>query len=127
MHSSLKYHYPAAIWGVLTCLACLMPSNEAVKNVPVFEGFDKLVHTGLFFMFTVLLFRGNMLQGRQGVFSYSAWTTILFLNIVLGGGIELVQWKIVTSRSGDWWDFFADMVGVGMGMFSYIALYDTKK
>jgi hypothetical protein len=41
----------------------------------------------------------------------------------LGGGIELLQWKVFTYRDGDWWDFFVDMVGYGMGVFGYLLLH----
>jgi hypothetical protein len=48
---------------------------------------------------------------------------ILILTAVLGGGIEILQLEVFTYRSAEWWDFFCDMAGVGMGVFSYIFLH----
>jgi VanZ family protein len=47
----------------------------------------------------------------------------LLITAVLGGGIELLQLIVFTYRSAEWWDFFADMIGVCMGIFSYIFLH----
>lgn len=41
----------------------------------------------------------------------------------MGGGIELLQWKVFTYRSAEWWDFGCDMIGTLMGVFSYMLLH----
>ncbi len=125
MLNTLKHQYLAIIWSIIVLILCDMPISGA-KGVPVFEGFDKLVHTGFFFVLTVLLFFGKIKQ--QLSYSYRIITIlkILFITALLGGGIELLQWKVFTYRSADWWDFFCDMTGVGMGIFSYIFLHRTR-
>ena len=62
---------------------------------------------------------------QQNSYDYRIITIlkILFIGLALGGGIELLQWKVFTYRSAEWWDFFSDMTGVGMGIFSYLLLH----
>jgi VanZ family protein len=102
-----------------------MPMDKVANEVPIFEGLDKLVHTGFFFVLTVLLFYGKIRQ--QGSYSFRIFTIvkILIITASLGGGIELLQWKVFTYRSAELWDFVTDMVGVGMGIFGYIFLHRT--
>ncbi len=54
---------------------------------------------------------------------FSVLFIISFIAIGLGGLVELLQWKVFTSRSGDLWDFFCDSVGVAMAVFSFLFLY----
>lgn len=122
MINTLKHQYLAIIWAVLVLILCDIPVSSSGK-LPLFEGFDKLVHTGFFFVLTVLLFYGKIRQ--QLSYSYRIITIlkILLITTILGGGIELLQLTIFTYRSAEWWDFICDMVGVGMGIFSYIFLH----
>jgi VanZ family protein len=96
---------------------------DGTGDLPLFEGFDKLVHLGFFFVLTVLLFYGKIRQ--QLSYSYRIITIlkILLITVILGGGIELLQLTVFTYRSAEWWDFFCDMTGVAMGIFSYILLH----
>jgi hypothetical protein len=123
MFKTLKFQWPAVLWSVLVLILCDIPVSDVPGSNRLFEGFDKMVHLGFFFVLTVLLFYGKIKQ--QNSFEYRILTIvkILLINIALGGGIELLQWKVFTYRSADWWDFFADMTGLGMGIFSYLLLH----
>ncbi|RYG22069.1 MAG: VanZ family protein [Chitinophagaceae bacterium] len=96
-----------------------------------FIGFDKMAHLGFFYVLTVLLFYGKI--NFQHSYSFRSLTIfkIMVISIVLGGGIELLQWKVFTYRSAEWWDFACDMLGTFMGIFSYVLLhksnYNAKK
>ena len=122
MIDTLKHQYLAIIWSVLVLILCNMPMADS-GNIPVFEGFDKMVHTGFFFVLTVLLFYGKIRQQLSYTYRIVTILKILFITTVLGGGIELLQLTFFTYRSAEWWDFFSDMIGVGMGIFSYIFLH----
>ncbi len=125
MWRTFKYQYLAILWAILVLILCDIPPSS-FKGAPVFEGIDKLVHTGFFFVLTVLLLYGKIRQQKS--YSYRILTIfkILLITTLLGGGIELLQLKVFTYRSADWWDFFADMTGVGMGIFSYIFLHRAR-
>jgi len=101
-------------------------SNTGSIGVTFFEGFDKLAHTGFFFVLTVLLFYGKIKQ--QNSYTYRTLTIlkIVLITLTLGALIEVLQITIFTYRAAEWWDMFADMTGVGMGIFSYIFLHRIR-
>ena len=123
MINTLKHQYLAGIWSALVFIFCNIPIAETGNKLPLFEGFDKMVHLGFFFVLTVLLFYGKIRQQLSYTYRIITILKILIITTVLGGGIELLQLTVFTYRSAEWWDFFADMIGVGMGIFSYIFLH----
>lgn len=127
MLQTIRYQYLAILWAIFVVIMCDIPlSDTGGLGITFFEGFDKFVHTGFFFVLTVLLFYGKIQQ--QVSYSYRGITLvkIMIITVGLGGLIELLQLYIFTFRSAEWWDLFADIVGVGMGMFSYIFLHRTR-
>jgi len=124
MLKTLRYQYLSILWAIFVVIICEMPSSSiSSDSITFFEGFDKLAHTGFFFVLTVLLFHGKIKE--QGSYNYRLLTIlkILLITLFLGAGIEMLQYAVFTYRSAEWWDLFADMTGVGMGIFSYIFLH----
>lgn len=123
MFQTLRHQYLAIIWTIFILIICNYPLCGIKGTSRFFEGFDKLAHTGFFFVLTVFLFSGKIRQ--QSSYQYRIITIfkILVITISLGGLIELMQWQFFTYRTAEWWDFFADLVGVGMGIFSYVFLH----
>ena len=124
MLKTLRYQYLSILWAIFVVIICEMPSSDiSPDSIPFFEGFDKLAHTGFFFVLTVLLFHGKIKE--QGSYNYRALTIlkILLITLFLGAAIEVLQYSVFTYRSAEWWDLFADMTGVGMGIFGYIFLH----
>lgn len=124
MLKTLRYQYLSILWAIFVLIICEMPASDiSPDSITFFEGFDKLAHTGFFFVLTVLLFHGKIKE--QGSYNYRSLTIlkILFITFSLGAIIEILQYKIFTYRSAEWWDLFADMTGVGMGIFGYIFLH----
>ena len=127
MFKSLRYQYLSILWAIFVVIICEMPPIDTNKaGFTLFEGFDKLAHTGFFFVLTVFLFYGKIRQ--QASYSYRPLTIlkILGITLALGAGIEILQLEVFTYRSAEWWDLFADMTGVGMGIFSYIFLHRVR-
>ena len=124
MLKTLRYQYLSILWAIFVVIICEMPSSDiSSDSFTFFEGFDKLAHTGFFFVLTVLLFHGKIKE--QGSYNYRALTIlkILLITLFLGAAIEVLQYSVFTYRSAEWWDLFADMTGVGMGVFGYIFLH----
>lgn len=124
MLKTLRYQYLSILWAIFVVIICEMPSSDiSPDSFTFFEGFDKLAHTGFFFVLTVLLFHGKIKE--QGSYNYRALTIlkILLITLFLGAAIEVLQYSVFTYRSAEWWDLFADMTGVGMGIFGYIFLH----
>lgn len=78
---------------------------------------------GFFFVLSVLLFSGKI--NYQDNYTVQTLTIfkILLINAIIGGSIELLQWKVFTYRSAEWWDFGCDMLGASMAVFSYVLLH----
>ncbi len=114
----------AVIWTIVILVLCnmRMPDSDGRPGV-FFEGFDKLVHLGFFFVLSVLLFYGKIRYQHNYSFRSLTIFKILLISAILGGGIELLQWKVFTYRSAEWWDFACDMTGALMGVFSYVLLH----
>lgn len=123
MIDTLKYQYLSVIWLILVLILCNMHmSSIADSEASFFEGFDKLVHTGLFFVLTSLILRGKLKQQAAQILKFSTILKITAVSVFFGAFIELLQWKVFTYRSGDWWDLFCDALGVAMAVFSYFVL-----
>ena len=128
MLKTLRYQYLSILWAIFVVIICEMPSSSISSDtITFFEGFDKLAHTGFFFVLTVLLFNGKIKE--QGSYNYRLITIlkILLITLFLGAGIEILQYTVFTYRSAELWDLFADMTGVGMGIFSYIFLHRNAR
>ena len=126
MIESIKYQVPSLIWSVIILVLCNMPMHNVSKSVRFFEGFDKTVHLGLFFVLTVFLLNGLSKWSGEYQFSITTLIKIIVSTFVFGGLIEILQWKFFNYRSAEWWDLFADMTGVSMAVFSYVLMHKKR-
>jgi len=126
-YKSLSYQRWTLIWTVVILIFCTakMPDTSHSSGF-FFEGFDKLVHLGFFFVLTILLFYGKI-KGQQN-YSFRSFTIlkIILLTFFIGAAIELIQLFFFPYRSAEWWDLGSDMIGVFMGVFSYILLHKSN-
>ncbi|QXU44388.1 VanZ family protein [Pedobacter sp. D749] len=98
-------------------------SDSVGKSGFFFEGFDKMTHMGFFFVLSILLFYGKIKYQHTYTFRTLTIFKVLLVSAIIGGGIELLQWKVFTYRSAEWWDFGCDMLGASMAVFSYVLLH----
>jgi VanZ family protein len=122
----LKYQVWAIVWTIVILVLCNMKMPDTSGSGIFFEGFDKLVHLGFFYVLTILLFYGKIKHQHNYSFRSLTIFKIIVITAALGGGIELLQWKFFTYRSAEWWDFGCDMTGVFMGVFSYVLLHKSN-
>lgn len=127
MLRTLRYQYLSILWAIFVVVVCVLPPiGDGHSGFTFFEGFDKLAHTGFFFVLTVFLFNGKIREQKSYSYRIQTIFKIVLINLVLGGGIEIFQLEVFTYRSAEWWDFFADMLGLAMGIFSYIFLHRVR-
>jgi VanZ family protein len=105
---------------------CNIPIGNAGIPFSGFRGFDKLVHLGFFLVLTLLIFWGQI--KRLKTYSYTAihLASVVAITFLFGSSIELLQWKVFTYRSGDWYDLLADMVGVALAISAQVLLYKKQ-
>jgi VanZ family protein len=120
MQNLLKYQRLALLWALFIFLICCASLGKAGSSPMFFPGFDKLTHTGLFFVLTVFTFYGLIRKQGQVKLSPSVVISVMAIMFLYGGAIELLQWKLFTYRSGDWNDLFCDLLGSLMGIFSVL-------
>lgn len=122
-YKALKAQRWSLIWAIIILVLCNIKMPESSGTGFFFKGFDKMAHLGFFYVLTILLFYGKI--NFQHNFSFRSLTIfkVVMISAILGGGIEILQWKVFTYRSAEWWDFACDMIGSFMGVFSYVLLH----
>ncbi|TDG37759.1 glycine cleavage system protein H [Pedobacter changchengzhani] len=127
MYKALKQQILAILWTVFVLVLCFMKMPQSNDGPSFFfEGFDKMTHLGFFFVLSILIFHGKIKFQHNFSVSISTIFKILLINAIIGGGIELLQWKVFTYRSAEWWDFACDMIGACMAIFSYLLLHKSN-
>jgi hypothetical protein len=91
------------IWTLLILVACTWPGKD-IPAAPV-VGFDKVVHSSLFTVWTILWLLIYPQKSRS----------IVLLGMAYGLGLEFYQQLLPFDRTFDWWDAVADAVGVLIG------------
>lgn len=124
---AVKYQRWSIVWTIIILVLCniRLPESEGSAGF-FFKGFDKLAHLGFFYVLTILLFYGKIKYQHSYRFRSLTILKVVLISAVIGGGIELLQWKVFTYRSAEWWDFGCDMIGCLMGVFSYALLHKSN-
>jgi len=123
MLERIKSQIWAILWTAVILVMCNMKMPDTSGSGIFFEGFDKMVHLGFFYVLTIFLFFGKIRYQHNYSFRSLTIFKVILIGAALGGFIELLQWKIFTYRSAEWWDFGCDMLGVFMGVFSFVLLH----
>ncbi len=122
MQKLLKYQSLTLLWALFILVICCASLGKAGESHLFFKGFDKLTHTGLFFVLTIFTFYGLIRKQTNVNLSGLAFTAVLLVMFLFGGAVELLQWKIFTYRSAEWDDLFCDILGSLMGIFSVLVV-----
>ncbi len=123
----LKDFWPGIAWGIIVFVLSAVPGNY-FPQIQTFANWlspDKIAHVGLYFMFSILFFRG--------VRSYRGYLNSkhLFLGTVLvvffGGLMELGQHYLFIGRNGNIYDFLANLLGCIMAYVLILYIESRKK
>lgn len=108
--------------STLTLLAILYlsftPPSDFNKLPPIkIEYFDKIVHILLYSFFTFILVtdfskNNKVIKNRKNYFILSC----IVFPIIFGGCVEIAQNLWFYPRSAEWIDWFADILGVSIGL-----------
>ena len=106
----LKNHsYKIAIlWALIIFALCSMPGRliPAVSWLELLS-FDKWVHAGVFFVLVSLL--GVSVKAHQQ--NNKLFYLHFIFSVMYGGLLELLQAKVFSERSADWFDVIANSFG----------------
>ncbi len=124
----LKSYIWAILWALVMLTLLLLPSkNFEVNSVTFYEGFDKMVHCGIFFILCIILYWESILKSKRSV---NKWTSILKIvssTIIFAFITEAAQQYLSPTRTADIWDICADIIGIGMATFAFIFFYKREK
>ncbi|MFN5182057.1 MAG: VanZ family protein [Bacteroidota bacterium] len=109
----LKINIPALVWTLVIFILCSMPG----KAIPEFSwmellSLDKLIHGFIFFVLQLLYMHGFKTQEKNSFIRRFYLEIPLIGCIIYGAVLELMQFHIFSSRSGDYGDFIANSTGV---------------
>jgi len=121
----LVSYFWAIVWAVIVLLLMGMASDD-LPNVRFFVGFDKLAHCGCFFVLGVLLLFGTVTASKGKGSKIGAVLSVGLVSGLFAFLTEAVQFYLQTGRTAEWWDIFADFVGIGMAVFAYLVLYRKR-
>lgn len=108
-----RYTWPPAIVAVIIFyLCCLIPTNDIPDvEFDFFIPTDKIVHFLMYFGLSIVA-SFNYIYDRKGkIIILKLVAFAILVPIVYGGLIEILQAEYFTGRSGDWYDFLADVLG----------------
>ena len=121
LYSKLALFIKPFIWLIFIAVLSLMPAEDLPK-VPMWNlpQFDKLVHFTMYFILAVLLAKPLI------KLELLVWSIVLFISVLIGGLIEILQFAITNYRSASWFDFLADITGAIIGLLAYGKLVSGK-
>lgn len=108
-----KYSWPPAIVAIIIFyLCCLIPTRDIPEvGFDFFIPTDKIVHFLMYFGLA-LVASFNYIYDKQGnIIILKLILFAIFIPILYGGLIEIIQNEYFPERSGDWYDFLADTLG----------------
>ena len=107
----LRYTFLPLLTGLLIFFVTCLLSPSQIPGMP--EGFpwDKLVHFGMFFFLSAVSLYDyyRMHKGNPAFLRWMGWGFLL--PVLYGGVIELMQKYFFASRSAEWGDWIADLLG----------------
>ena len=112
----MKKFLPLIIWTLIIFGLCSMP-GKIIPRISWLEllSFDKFVHAGMFFVEQVLFMRALSYLNKKIVVGI----LVLLFCILYGGSLELMQFYVFSSRSGDVLDFIANSTGALFGFLLF--------
>ena len=118
--SKFFFSYWESILVTIGILYMSFAPPSKFESIPKFSHADKIMHIAMYFALTIVLiydfWKKNKGQFRSGKF---VCICILF-PVLLGGIVEILQGLFFKPRSADWFDWFADGVGV---LLAYLLIF----
>lgn len=105
---------PFATWGGIIIWLSLTPAPPTIDN-PLF-GWDKLQHALAYAPLTLLAFRAF---GTITVHTQRRWWKAVAVTLILGGFLEIAQGLFTRTRTAEFGDLLADLIGAGI---AYLAV-----
>ena len=116
---NIIYYTPAIGWGILIIYFSLLPSQRVpslLKNI-----WDFSLHTGIYFLLAALIYLGYA-RHKKTAFNFTVALFSVLWVAIMGGVLELIQEFYITNRSGEWFDFVANILGAAIASLAWFLL-----
>ena len=113
--------YLFSIITVIVIFYLSTASSSAFPKMPQIEGLDKIVHLLMYFKLAFMLVLENTRKNNLGYY-----LLVILFPILYGGLLEIIQHYFCPSRTGDWFDFLANTMGVLIGYLAAQKLLKVK-
>ena len=118
-----RFNIAGIAWAIFIFILCAIPGYSIPKyDWAELLSIDKLIHTILFAVLSVLFMRGFKKQDDFPALRLHTIPFVFLFCIAYGGSLELMQAYCFIDRSGSWFDFIANSAGTVTGYFVYIYL-----
>lgn len=122
--------YPGLICSVIILMLTTLPGScfPTVRTFWQWLGPDKIVHLIMFGTLAFLIpfgYRDSYQRNGKPFGNKLLWLSFL-LSTAYGGLTELIQKIPVLRRSGNVYDFLADVIGCILGVFIFKLVYQKK-
>lgn len=118
MHLKLllkKYLFTLLVIAAILYLSLAKMSPDV--DAPKIPHADKIVHVLMYFGVMLAFYFDLWRQGLPRLVLRSRLWGGMLAFALFGGLVELLQMYCTTYRSGDWWDWVADILGVVLGVW----------
>jgi len=124
---SIKYFAPSLVW-VLLIFAVLSIPPDQVSRIDFLKipHLDKLVHTGLFFVFAILNSFGAAKQTRKKWTGLGVHLAIFSAGILAGSTSELMQHYFFPLRTASISDMIFNIFGTIFGIIAWVLYLKIK-
>lgn len=104
------------LWAAVIFVLCTLPGENIPKPGFSFPHLDKLVHFGMFFILAIFL--TSELHYQTRLKRRTIYWIVAGISGLYGGAIEVMQ-ELWFLRSGELWDWMADLLGALAGCWAY--------
>lgn len=106
----------AIVYSIAITVLFLMPTSQ-LPSVGL-AGIDKIVHI-LIFLFLTILWQLVVFKRRGDRLTTKSSFLLLVVMIMFGILIEVLQGEVTVSRTGNFYDVLADLLGAVMGVLVF--------
>jgi len=121
--------WPAIAWAILILVLTGLPGNyvPAIGGFWDWLGVDKVVHLILFGTLASLLMHGLRTQYSFPRLRSHSILYMLIPGIIFAGLTEILQRHVFIGRSGNGFDFLADIAGLVAGLALYMIFFKKRE
>lgn len=113
--STYLFRIGFVLYATLIAALSLINFEGSSSSDLFFDGFDKVVHFCFYLGFSVLLAQA-FIEGFREVKKVTLRFWVIVYSLFYGGMIEFAQMWLTTYRQADWNDFYANALGVAVGV-----------